>query len=90
MDLIYTPRIYRAFNEIAWHLERFCELVDALPPPARATWDAAEARVLDVGLQSGPAERALRWSAPTCLLMRMARIDADLAVTISPQTPDEE
>ncbi|MEZ4432422.1 MAG: hypothetical protein R3F65_08405 [bacterium] len=63
-------------------IARFLDLIETLPPAARAVWDRATVRELDIGVQSGPGAHAVAWTLPAPLLARAAAAGAAIALTV--------
>lgn len=70
-------------------IARFLDLIEALPPAARAVWDRATARELDIGVQSGPGPHALAWTLPPALLARAAAVGTAITLTVYANRDDD-
>ena len=63
-------------------LNRFCELLEKLPPAARNSWESAKTRQMDVGIEGGAARKAGRFSIPASTLARVAKLKAERVFTV--------
>ena len=75
-------------------IEAFCDLIEALPPKAKASWRKCTARRFDIGIESGSgvAKRfgALCLSLSPQILNRVAALSAEAVVTVYPPRPPEK
>ena len=62
-------------------IRKLCDLVEGLPPQARAVWDACYRRVLDIGIQSGPEPQRFLATVNADTVRRAA--DAGCAFTVT-------
>ena len=61
---------------------QYCKLVQGLPPDARAMWDAAKVRILDIGIEA-PARNSYCWSAISEEAIKAAaEVNAQVAITV--------
>lgn len=64
-------------------IREFVRLVEALPAPARAVWDRAWRRVLDIGVESRVVEPfSETHHLTTATLLLVARVRAEIAITV--------
>lgn len=65
-------------------IRTFCRMIEGLPAPARALWDAASTRSFSIGIQAGtrPSPRDFRLRLQT--LEAAAAVDAEIVLTIYP------
>jgi hypothetical protein len=63
-------------------IERFIKIVAALPPEARAAWDSASRRALDIGIQSALRPHSSHWTVPAKQLAALAALNIDIAITV--------
>ena len=63
-------------------IDALCDLVQALPPPARAVWDACRRRVLDIGIQSGPAPDRFHAVIDAATVRRAGDLGCAIVVTV--------
>jgi hypothetical protein len=76
-------------------IEAFCDLIEALPPKAKALWRKCSARRFDIGIESGTgvAKRfgALCLSLSPETLKRVAALSAEVVMTVyPPMIPDKK
>jgi len=74
-------------------IEAFCDLIEALPPKAMASWRKSTARRFDIGIESatGLAKRfgALCLSLSPATLKRVSALSAEIVITVYPPMPPE-
>jgi len=63
-------------------LSRLVAWAERLPPEARRSWERASIRQFDIGIQAGRTPHETRWVIPRTLLAALARIRADVALTV--------
>jgi hypothetical protein len=64
-------------------IERFCDLIEALPAAARQNWHASEARVFDVGYQLESTDKGgVMSELATATIDRLAQVGGSLRMTI--------
>ncbi len=63
-------------------LDALCDLVQALPPPARAVWDACHRRVLDIAIQSGPTPDRFHAVIDAATVRRAGELGCAIVVTV--------
>ncbi len=67
---------------LAITVERILAILESLSDDARAAWDAATARVLHVGIQSGLQPHAMTFALPAQVLARIASLNAAITTTV--------
>jgi hypothetical protein len=74
-------------------IEAFCDLIEALPTKAKASWRKCTARRFDIGIESGTgvAKRfgALCLSVSPATLKRVSDLSAEVVITVYPPRPFE-
>jgi hypothetical protein len=74
-------------------IEAFCDLIEALPPKARAAWKKSTLRRFDIGIESGVgiAKRfgALCLSLSPAILKRVSALSAEAVITVYPPRQPE-
>jgi hypothetical protein len=69
-------------------IEAFCDLIEALPAKAKASWRQCTARRFDIGIESasGVAKRfgALCLSISPATMKRVAALSAEIVITVYP------
>lgn len=65
-------------------LAAFCDLLEALPPPAAHIWKQASRRTFDIGVGSGNERPALALRITPATLARVTALGATIAVTVYP------
>lgn len=65
-------------------LAAFCDLLEALPPPAAHVWKQASRRTFDIGISSGAARPILSLRIKPATLARITALGATIAVTVYP------
>ena len=63
-------------------LKRLVEWVERLPPKARRSWSRASVRQFDIGIESGMRPRETQWIIPARTVAALAKIGADVALTV--------
>jgi hypothetical protein len=63
-------------------IQLYYDLVQALPPPARALWDNCEKRTMDIGIQSGDHPHQTRYLLSGETIARLSSMKADVAFTV--------
>ncbi|QRK08644.1 hypothetical protein JQX13_00155 [Archangium violaceum] len=58
------------------------QLVESLPPEARALWDSCDARTMNVGIQAGEQPHQALFPVSLDAMASLLRIKADLLVTV--------
>ncbi|MCZ6836678.1 MAG: hypothetical protein O7G85_12950 [Planctomycetota bacterium] len=74
-------------------LNKFCELVEALPADLREQWDQCSKRILDLGYDSGDErpERGCHWTLiQSETIARLARNGFALGFSLYPVPPEDE
>lgn len=61
-------------------IQELLVVIEHLPPPARAAWDAAERRVFDLGFQT-PGGRG-SWGIDTGTLAAVVAVGGEVAITV--------
>ena len=69
-------------------LNRFCELIETLPPAVARIWKRARRRTLDIGLESGEQSPPLALRIEPETLARIVAIGATIAITLYPSAPN--
>jgi hypothetical protein len=69
---------------------QFLTLIESLPDPARELWDGCTSRTFSYGFEGGCDFPALDTTIPTDLLLRIARLGADIGITVYPYRPNDE
>jgi hypothetical protein len=64
--------------------QQFLTIIDALPDTALDLWKACTSRTFSYGFESGADYPALDTTISADLLRQIARIDADIAITVYP------
>jgi hypothetical protein len=65
-------------------IQRFCEVVESLPPDLLQIWNQCPVRHLNIGYDSGKKRPALIETIPSALLARVVRSFTALEITIYP------
>lgn len=65
-------------------LNRFCELIETLPPAAAQIWKRARRRTFDIGLESGEQGPTLALRIEPKTLARIVASGATIAITLYP------
>lgn len=60
----------------------FYNIIQALPPRARAIWESAESRCFDIGIQGGDHPHQTRYLLSQESMARIASLKADIAITV--------
>lgn len=68
--------------ELLTKLEKFVVLLSGMSDDVRTIWDAANRRVLNIGIQSGLRPHASEWHVPAILLSELAALSVDLVITV--------
>jgi len=63
-------------------LSRLVAWVERLPPRARRSWERASIRRFDIGIQAGKSPHETHWVVPQRLVAALAKIGADVALTV--------
>ena len=66
-------------NEV---INRYCDLIENLPTPARKIWDNCTTRIMDIGVESGSSPHNFRFEVQQRTISRVSGIGASLVVTI--------
>lgn len=66
-----------------------CQIIEALPPAARAHWDGAYRRTFDIGLEATPGQVVARLGVATAMLGRIVALGGEIAVTVYEPEPEE-
>jgi hypothetical protein len=64
--------------------QQFLAIIDALPDTAMNLWKACTSRILSYGFDSGADHPALDTTISADLLRQIARIDANIEITVYP------
>ena len=64
--------------------QQFLAIIDALPDTAMNLWKACTSRIFSYGFDSGADHPALDTTISADLLRQIARIDADIEITVYP------
>lgn len=81
----FEVRSARGFESM---LNKFCELIETLPPAAARIWKRARRRTLDIGLESGEQSPQLDLRIEPETLARIVAIGATIAITLYPSAPN--
>lgn len=63
-------------------VEKFVDLVLALPPSARVIWDRCDFRGFDIGIQAGTEPHATHFTLSSRAVSLLASVQAEIAVTV--------
>jgi hypothetical protein len=96
--VLYVGRIrrtYRAALEVGRitkdaddTIRAFCELIRALPRPAKRIWNSAKTRDFNIGLQSADEPHSKEFPLSADTLMQAARVGARIVITVyAPDRP---
>jgi hypothetical protein len=75
-------------KEPGWCTRGFLTLIEALPEAERALWNGCISRTFSYGFESGREFPALDTTITSDLLLRIAKLGADIGITIYPYQPD--
>jgi hypothetical protein len=70
--------------------QQFLMLIESFPDAARVLWDGCTSRTFSYGFRGGCDYPALDTTITADLLLRIARLGADIGITVYPYRPDEE
>jgi hypothetical protein len=68
---------------------RFLSLIEPLPYAARELWNGCTSRTFSYGFESGRDFPALDVTIPADLLVRIAKLAADIGITVYPYRTDD-
>jgi hypothetical protein len=70
-------------------INRYCDLIENLPAPARKIWDNCATRRIDIGVESGSSPHNYRFEVQPRTINRVSGIGASLIVTVYAMPVDE-
>lgn len=68
---------------------QFLALIESFPDAIRRLWDGCTSRTFSYGFKGGRDFPALDTTIPADLLLRMARLGADVGITVYPYRADD-
>jgi len=77
-------------KDAAWHTQQFLTLIEALPEAERALWNGCLSRTFSYGFRGGCDYPALDATLTADLLLRIAKLGADIGITVYPYQPNNE
>lgn len=69
--------------------ERFPMLIESVPDAARKVWDGCRSRTFSYGFEGGCDFPALDTTISTDLLLRIAKLGAEIGITVYPFRPND-
>ncbi|GLH77688.1 hypothetical protein SSBR45G_25960 [Bradyrhizobium sp. SSBR45G] len=69
--------------------QQFLTLVESLPSTATELWNGCTSRTFSYGFEGGCKFRALDTTIPADLLLRIARLGANIGITVYPYRSDD-
>jgi hypothetical protein len=71
-------------EDAEWHTRQFLALIEELPDATREFWDGCTSRTFSYGFEAGCDQPALDTTITADLLLRIARLGADIGITVYP------